>query len=220
MSLWWPVLFCLLLGAGAADWEVQMPTDPTSWSGRPVMLWGWSWTLWQQCQTGGCCRSCGWYCSMTLTVYTTLWSNRGAPSVRDWLLLNASLSTTGSDSCLWPSNFTTPPSDNWTLAIYKNKTKQTIITHSHFIYKATAISLYIVYISRLSTLLFYYLFNFIVYFNILFYCLLYYFITFYFIVYFSILVISLSLSLVFIHAVFLFLLCMEHWNKINFLPGD
>ena len=93
------------------------------------------------------------------------------------------------------------------MAIYKNKTKQTIITHSHFIYNATTISLYVVYISRLSTLLFYYLFYFIVYFNI----------PFYFIVYFSILFIS--LSLVSFHAVFLFLLCTEHWNKNSFPPG-
>ena len=50
-------------------------------------------------------------------------------------------------------------------------------------------------------------------------CLLYYFII-YFIVYFNIILfVSLSLSLVSIHAVFLFLLCTEHWNKNNFPPG-
>ena len=32
-----------------------MPTDSINWSERPVTLWGWSWTLCQQCQTGGCC---------------------------------------------------------------------------------------------------------------------------------------------------------------------
>ena len=166
MSLWRPVLLCLLWCAGAADWEEQMPTDSTGWSGRPVMLWGRSWTLWQQCQTG---RWCGWYCSMALTLSTTLWSNRGAPSVRDSLLLNAPLSTTGSHSCLWPLNCTTPPSDDRTQkAIYKNNTKQTIITHCHFIYNIITISLYTVYISRLSTLLFYHFLYLIVYINILF----------------------------------------------------
>ena len=66
---------------------------------------------------------------------------------------------------------------------------------------ATTISLYIVYISRLSTSLFCYLFYFIVYFNIL----------FYFTVYFSI--VFISLSLVSIHAVFLFLFCTEHLEQ-------
>ena len=61
------------------DWEEPMPTDSINWSERPVTLWGWSWTLWQQCQTGGCCRRCGRYCSAALTFSITLWSNRGAP---------------------------------------------------------------------------------------------------------------------------------------------
>ena len=42
------------------------------------------------------------------------------PSVRDSLLLNAPLSAAGSHSYLWPLNFTTPPSVDWTqMAIYK-----------------------------------------------------------------------------------------------------
>ena len=56
--------------------RLRVATGSTSWSGRPVTLWGWSWTLWQQCQSGGCCRSCGRYCSTALTLSTTLWSNR------------------------------------------------------------------------------------------------------------------------------------------------
>jgi hypothetical protein len=59
-------------------------------------------------------QSCGRSCSMALTLSTTHWSNRGAPSVRDSLLLSAPLSTTGSHSCLWPLNSKTPPSDNLT----------------------------------------------------------------------------------------------------------
>ena len=82
-----------------------------------------------------------------------------------------------------------------------------IIIHFHFIYNA--ISLYIVYIYRLSALLF--IIYFIVYFSILFYLILLPILAFN---------ISLSLSLVFTHAVFLFLLCTEHWNKNNFPHRD
>ena len=53
----------------------------------------------------------------------------------------------------------------------------------------------------------YFIIYFIVYFNI----------SFYFIVYFTIVFMSLSLSLVSIHAVFLFLLCMEHLEQKQFL---
>ena len=65
------------------------------------------------------------------TLSTTLWSNRGAPSVHlqhRQLLPNASLSATESNSCLWPLNFTTPLSVDRTqmaiyIYIYKSKTK-------------------------------------------------------------------------------------------------
>ena len=106
-----PPLFALLTSAGLC------------WGCFTSLWWlvlFWSWTLWQQCQTGGCCPGCGFSCSMALTLSTTLWSNRGAPSVRDSLLLNAPLSTTGSHSCLWPLNSTTPPSKNRT-NYYLNK---------------------------------------------------------------------------------------------------
>ena len=59
-----------------------MPTDSTSWSGRPVTLWRWSWTLWQKCQTGGCCRSCGRYCSMAPTLHNALVKQRSTFSQR------------------------------------------------------------------------------------------------------------------------------------------
>ena len=82
---------------------------------------------------------------------------------------NAPLSTTGSHSCLWPSNFTAPPSADLTcyLLYKKQMTKQNCnLTIQLFHYSVYISSLYIVHISRMSTLLF----------NILFYRLLYCFI--------------------------------------------
>ena len=80
--------------------------DSSNWSARPVRMWGWTWTLWQRCQTGGCGLRYMPSWTMSPTLSMMCWSNT-AP--------HAPESATGNHSCLWPSSYTTPPSECQTL---------------------------------------------------------------------------------------------------------